>query len=189
MRTIYEVHGDEWSGSFEAGCGETIRMSDEVPSGSDTSLQQSSEQRGPGAIHAALSWLLTFAIEGFAAYAEAMHPCFPQSREHSDSAMTERNSQLRGQTRHRPVVPWQLCAHLSLPDQTDRSKKAPATFGAASGRVPSRIARFWSRTRWERKNRLTLAQLQMHDARMLTDVRADPCETGKIVRHGDPYKW
>ena len=78
MRTIYKVHGDEQWGSFEARTDETTRTSDEGSAGRNISLQQPLEQPGSGAIHAALSWLLTFTIEGFAAYAEAMHPCFPQ---------------------------------------------------------------------------------------------------------------
>jgi hypothetical protein len=185
MRTRYEVHGDEWWGSFEAGTDETTRTSNEGPAGSHTPLQPSPGQRGSGAIDAALSRLLTFAIEGFAAYAATMHPCFPQPGEHSDGCMTEQHSQLRRQPRHEPEVSWQLCAHLSLLEQTGRSKKAPATFGTGSGRIPSRIAGFWSSTRWERKN--TLAKLP--DARTLKDVRDDLCESESIVRQGDPYKW
>jgi hypothetical protein len=142
--------GQTWGqGESARGGGSWVRLqpsqAEAERAGSNTSPQPSSEQRGSSVVRAALSWLMSSAIEGFAAYAQAMHPCIVYP---SDNITRVAESQSA------TAPPDQFCPELSLFEGTDRSNEFATEPYLVSAPTSSRIARFWSTLRWGRTKRL-----------------------------------
>jgi hypothetical protein len=137
--------------------------------------------RASRAVRASLSWLVTCILEGFAVYAESMYPCLVDTaRLNGDATRGDATGgpklQSHRQSPHDDGVAWQFSAN-------------PWLFGEPESRAPqtSRIARFWSRKRRERKATLTGATLESLDERTLRDIGGHYPDIEKIVRYRDPH--
>jgi uncharacterized protein YjiS (DUF1127 family) len=141
-----------------------------------------SRTQGSRPVRFALTWLATFAMEGFAAYGQAMYPCFLDAGALTDVHAGEQNAQPCQKSRKHSgqsfANPWML-------EETRRSavrSVAVRAFGTVS-----RTARVWSDVR---KSRPTHAALETLDEHALEDIgrRRDPMIEG-IERSKDRYGW
>ena len=116
----------------------------------------------------ALSSLMTAALEGFAAYAEAMHPiCFDLS-EYPD---------------HRGPLED---IHLREREDIARSPARQTAPPARSARITARVAELWSRMRRTRERNRTMMELDLLDERTLQDVGLYSRPIDAIRSNGDP---
>jgi hypothetical protein len=134
--------------------------------------------RASRAVRTGLSWLVTCILEGFAVYAEWMYPCLVDPARLNGDATGGRKLQAHRQTPYDDTIAWQFAAN-------------PWLFGEPESRAPqtSRIARFWSRMRRERKATLAGATLESLDERTLRDIGGHYPDIEKIVRYQDPHTW
>jgi uncharacterized protein YjiS (DUF1127 family) len=126
----------------------------------------------------ALSWLTTCAIEGFAAYAHSMYPCFVDPAELAGHKTSEQDARSHRQTADDRSVARQF-SNPWLFDEPQGSETASDRSGAS---------RFWFRMRLQRKTRLPV-ELDTLDEQTLKDVGTRHPDIERIVRDGKPYKW
>ena len=113
----------------------------------------------------ALSWLMTTVLEGFAAYAEAMHPVCYDLSEHPDR---------RGQGEDTDFREREDVARSPTRQTASRGRSTSST---------SRLATLWSRMR-ERKP--TMMELDILDERMLQDIGLHGRPIAAIRSNDDP---
>lgn len=136
-------------------------------------------------IATAMSWLLAQLIAGFAACGEAMYPGFAVPAEFIDGQEPEWNSQPHRWAQHErgDEVPWLNASNPWMSGDPERS----ATPGW-SARLTSPVARFWSRMRYERRVRLTIAKLEELDDQTLKNIEIHRSQAASVARHGDRYE-
>jgi uncharacterized protein YjiS (DUF1127 family) len=144
--------------------------------------------RASRAVRAGLSWLATCILEGFAVYAESMYPCLV------DPARLNGDPTGGDATEGHGIEGQKLRPHRQTPDDDSMAWQFAANpwlFGEPESRSPqtSRIARFWSRKRRQRKATLTGATLESLDERTLRDIGAHYPDIERIVRYQDPHTW
>jgi hypothetical protein len=128
----------------------------------------------------AASWVMAIVLEGFAAYAEAMHPVCSDPREYPD----RRDAGEATHFRERGDVARPSARHAALPGW--------------SARITSRVAALWSKILRPRGRKPTMMELDILDERMLQDVGlhvhvavvGDPAldiwiaDPGQVTEHG-----
>ena len=144
--------------------------------------------RASRAVRTGLSWLVTCILEGFAVYAESMYPCLV------DPARLNGDPTGGDATEGHGIEGQKLRPHRQTPDDDSMAWQFAANpwlFGEPESRSPqtSRIARFWSRKRRERKATLTSLTLESLDERTLRDIGAHYPDIERIVRYQDPHTW
>ena len=142
-------------------------------------------------IAAAISWLAKHLIESFAAYGEALYPCYFDADEFINGQESERDSQRHGSAglELQDEAPW-----LSI----DASAKAENPCVAAHGQtVPrgwmakatSSVVGFWARLRAKRRMRLTIKKMATLADHMLNDIDVHRCGTEGFEEDSDRYRW
>jgi hypothetical protein len=88
------------------------RETKEGGAGGRLSPRSSSQPRASRSVRSALTWLATFAMEGFAAHGQAMYPCFSDPGTLTDVHAREQNAQPRQQSQKHSgqsfTNPWML---------------------------------------------------------------------------------
>ena len=138
---------------------------------------------------AAISWLATHLIEAFAAYGEAMNPCYVDPGYPINGEKPVQDSERRRPTEfeHRSEVQW-LSAGVS---RNTESPGLSASVQTASpgliAKTTSSVVRFWARSHAEWRVRLTIAELAALDDHTLKDIGLERCQIESVVRHSDCY--
>jgi uncharacterized protein YjiS (DUF1127 family) len=141
-------------------------------------------------IRKAASWLLTLAIEGLAAYANAMHPVpdlYEPPKARATAPPCERPSH-GGHVDRTRAMPKDVAA--ARPEPSAGAQVALAIAPARQTRIPARLGRL--RTRWRRQvdARRHAALLETFSDRMLRDIgvgrdQTDPFVEGGYRHNGD----
>ena len=100
----------------------------------------------------AVSWVMTAVLEGFAVYAEAMHPICYDLSEHPDRRSPGKDT------------------HFREREDVARSSARQAAPPRWSAGIAARVAELWSRMRRARERSRTMIELDIFDERMLLDV-------------------
>jgi uncharacterized protein YjiS (DUF1127 family) len=157
------------------------RETKEGGAGGRLSLRSSSRPQASRPVRSALTWLATFAMEGFAAYGQAMYPCFSDPGTLTDVHAGEQNAQPRQQWQKHSgqsfTNPWML-------EETRRSAVRSVAVRALG--TMSRTARVWSDVR---KSRPTHAALETLDEHGLEDIGTRRYPIERIERAKDRYWW
>jgi uncharacterized protein YjiS (DUF1127 family) len=138
-------------------------------------------------VAAALSWLASCFIDGFAAYGEAMGPGCAEASTLSGCQEGHRNSRARGYNRNeqRPDISWLAeIGPLSLVASA-RSVGKQTVSPVRSSQI---ITRFWSRVRRERQVSRVVATLSALDDRTLKDIGIHRSQIESVARHGDFHR-
>jgi uncharacterized protein YjiS (DUF1127 family) len=152
--------------------------------GNDSPQSQSEPDAARRPIAAAMSWLATCVIEGFAAYGEAMY--FVDPSEVIDRRDLERNLQARD--RHENEVPW-MSAGCPPFEDFEQQPRTQTTFSAWSARLTSGAIRFLSRIRRDPQRAPTIATLEALDDRTLRDIGILRSPDDSVAGYRDQYNW
>jgi uncharacterized protein YjiS (DUF1127 family) len=137
-----------------------------------------------------MSRLVVFAVEGLAAYAEAMYPSFAKPGEFIDDQELDRNS-LRcrhTQNDHGSGAPWLNASHSPTSGNSKRSARAQTASPGWSARITSPVARFWSRMRRELGARQRITHLEALDDRTLKDIGISRYQIERFEAYRDRYR-
>jgi hypothetical protein len=138
-------------------------------------------------ISVAMSWLVTFIIDGFAAYAEAMCPCVVDTDEDTDLQSGTPDTHSRHEKPSDRLVPRPLS---SRPDSNEHeAQSSPLTASGSRDRGAFRLARLVWGKRLGRANRVPAVSPEMLDDRMLHDIGLHREEVESFARQTDPWGW
>jgi uncharacterized protein YjiS (DUF1127 family) len=140
---------------------------------------------------AAISWLAALLIESFAAYGEAMYPCFVDPGDLINGQEPELDSQCRrpAEFEHRSEAQW---LSAGAPREAENLCQSASVQNASPGSIAktaSPVVRFWARMRAERRVRATIAKLAALDDHTLKDIGIHRCQIESVVRHSNHYRW
>jgi hypothetical protein len=172
MRTIHHTAGET---------AELRRWTvDATPSIKAASVWSPPELAASRSRPAAVSWLITCVIEGFARHAEAMYPCLVYPGEETNRRTQEPD----------PQSPWQMPDDRSWTWQHSRAPWARVARRSPSGRTVFRVMRFFKKLRWEHaKNRMPVIRLDSVDDRMLRDIGIDRHRLEIWTGQMEPDEW
>ena len=119
------------------------------------------------AISMAMSWLVKCLIDGFAAYAEAMHPCVLDLDGNPDLPPRMPDADARQKAPIDRLVPWPLASRPWQNEDEAQLRRKPA--GPANG-GPT-------------------VSPEMLDDRMLHDFGLPRGEDERLAWHMDPWEW
>lgn len=137
------------------------------------------DARGARSQRAAKSRLTTWVIEGLAAYAEATHPYLVDRGD--DSGWRTKESD--------PRAPWRAQDYRSE-DWAYSSRPSPrVAMRPPSDRMSSRVARFFGKFRYRRRNKAPIVRVDTLDDRVLRDIGVDRHECEFWARQMGPDGW
>ena len=138
-------------------------------------------------ISAAISWLVTHLIAGFAAYGEAMYPCLVRPEEGADLQRGTLDTRSTHEQRRDRVVPGPLS---SRPWPNEDEARSPAlTASGSRDQGAFRLARLLWRRRTGRVENVPAASLERLDDRMLRDIGLHRDEIEGFAWHMNPWEW
>jgi hypothetical protein len=166
MRIIHEASG--W-----------VTKSDETPPTTAETVWSMHEVAAPRSRPPTMSRLMTWVVEGFAAYADAMHPCLADPGDDTARRTKERD----------PQAPYQTPDHRSE-DWAHSSRPSPqVALRLQRDRIGSRIAICFGQLRFRRKNKAPIVRLDALDDRMRRDIGVDRHELEFWAEQMGPHEW
>jgi hypothetical protein len=166
MRIIHEASG--W-----------VTKSDETSSTTAESVWSMHEPAAPRSRPSAVSRLITCAIEGLAAYAEATHPCLVDPGDDTGSRTNDPD----------PRAPWKAQDYRSEDWVHSSRPSRPVAMCPSSDRIGSRVARFFGTFWLGRKNKAPVVRLDALDDRMRRDIGVDRHEFEFWAGQMGPHEW
>ena len=166
MRIIHEASG--W-----------VTKSDETPSATAESVWSIHDLPAPQSQPAGMSRLTTWVIEGFAAYAEAMHPYLVDPGD--DTAWRTKQRDLG--------APFKTPDYRSGNWAHSNSLARPVAMRLQRDRITVRIAGFFGTFRRGRKNKASVVRLDALDERMRRDIGVDRHELEFRAGRMGPHEW
>ena len=164
MRIIHEASG--W-----------VTKSDETPSTTTESVWH--DVVAPRSQPAAMWRLTTWVIEGFAAYAEVVHPYRVHPGDDTAWRTKERD----------PEAPYKTPDHRSEDWAHSGRPSLPVTMRLQRDRITVRIARFFGAFQLGRKNKAPVVRLDALDDHMRRDIGADRHEFEFWAGQMGPHEW
>jgi len=164
MRIIHEASG--WA-----------TKSDETPSTTAESVWSMHE--APRSQPAPMSRLTTWVIEGFAAYAEAMHPSLADPGDDTVRRMKARD----------PEAPYKTPDHRSGDWAHSNPPSLPIPMRPRHDRITIRIARLFGTFRLGRKTKAPVVRLDTLNDRLRRDIGVDRHEFEFWAGQMGPHEW
>jgi hypothetical protein len=166
MRIIHEASG--W-----------VTKSDEIPSTAAESVWSMHDLAAPRSRPSAMSRLMTFVVEGLAAYAEATHPYLIDPGDATTWRTNERDPQMTWKTQDHRSEAW---VHSDRPSRRVglRLQRNP---------ISSRVARFFGKLRFGRRHKAPTVRVDRLDDRVLRDIGVDRHQFEFRPGHMGPDGW
>ena len=166
MRIIHEPFGN-------------VAQSDEARSTTAESVWSMDESAMPRSRVTVMSRLITCAIEGLAAYAEATHPYLVDPGDDTISRTKWRDLQ----------APWKAQDHRSEAWVHSDRPSPRLAMPLPSDRISSRVVRFFAKLRFGRRNKPPLVRVDRLDDRVLRDIGVDRDQFEFWAGHMGPDGW